>query len=117
MLYLDHKKSHNHNPLSFNKILNPKEKQSQEYAPYRLIRGFSFGKNSDCLTLLVMGRSELPQRNSLISYDTKNGAASLLEAPLWCLQVFLHNIAKIKCREVILWCLGAADHLDGAVFF
>ena len=38
MLYLDHKKSHNHNPLSFNKILNPKEKQSQEYAPYRLIR-------------------------------------------------------------------------------
>ena len=42
MLYLDHKKSHNHNPLSFNKILNPKEKQSQEYAPYRLIRGFSF---------------------------------------------------------------------------
>ena len=44
MLYLDHKKSHNHNPLSFNKILNPKEKQSQEYAPYRLIRGFSFGK-------------------------------------------------------------------------
>ena len=90
MLYLDHKKSHNHNPLSFNKILNPKEKQSQEYAPYRLIRGFSFGKN---------------------------GAASLFEAPLWCLQVFLHNIAKIKCREVILWCLGAADHLDGAVFF
>ena len=90
MLYLDHKKSHNHNPLSFNKILNPKEKQSQEYAPYRLIRGFSFGEN---------------------------GAASLLEAPLWCLQVFLHNIAKIKCREVILWCLGAADHLDGAVFF
>lgn len=90
MLYLDHKKSHNHNPLSFNKILNPKEKQSQEYAPYRLIRGFSFGKN---------------------------GAASLLEAPLWCLQVFLHNIAKIKCREVILWCLGAADHLDGAVLF
>ena len=90
MLYLDHKKSHNHNPLSFNKILNPKEKQSQEYAPYRLIRGFSFGKN---------------------------GAASLLGAPLWCLQVFLHNIAKIKCREVILWCLGAADHLDGAVFF
>lgn len=90
MLYLDHKKSHNHNPLSFNKILNPKEKQSQEYAPYRLIRGFSFGKN---------------------------GAGSLLEAPLWCLQVFLHNIAKIKCREVILWCLGAADHLDGAVFF
>ena len=90
MLYLDHKKSHNHNPLSFNKILNPKEKQSQDYAPYRLIRGFSVGKN---------------------------GAASLLEAPLWCLQVFLHNIAKIKCREVILWCLGAADHLDGAVFF
>lgn len=90
MLYLDHKKSHNHNPLSFNKILNPKEKQSQEYAPYRLIRGFSFGKNR---------------------------AASLLEAPLWCLQVFLHNIAKIKCREVILWCLGTADHLDGAVFF
>ena len=90
MLYLDHKKSHNHNPLSFNKILNPKEKQSQEYAPYRLIRGLSFGKK---------------------------GAASLLEAPLWCLQVFLHNIAKIKCREVILWCLGAADHLDGAVFF
>lgn len=90
MLYLDHKKSHNHNPLSFNKILNPKEKQSQEYAPYRLIRGFSFWKN---------------------------GAASLLEAPRWCLQVFLHNIAKIKCREVILWCLGAADHLDGAVFF
>ena len=90
MLYLDHKKSHNHNPLSFNKILNPKEKQSQEYAPYRLIRGFSFGKN---------------------------GAAYSLEAPLWCLQVFLHNIAKIKCREVILWCLGAADHLDGAVFF
>ena len=90
MLYLDHKKSHNHNPLSFNKILNPKEKQSQEYAPYRLIRGFSCGKN---------------------------GAASLLEAPLWCLQVFLHNIAKIKCREVILWCLGAADHLDRAVFF
>ena len=45
MLYLDHKKSHNHNPLSFNKILNPKEKQSQEYAPYQLIRGFSFGKN------------------------------------------------------------------------
>ena len=90
MLYLDHKKSHNHNPLSFNKILNPKEKQSQEYAPYRLIRGFSFGKN---------------------------GAASLLESPLWCLQVFLHNIAKIKCREVILWCLGTADHLDGAVFF
>ena len=90
MLYLDHKKSHNHNPLSFNKILNPKEKQSQEYAPYQLIRGFSF---------------------------EKNGAASLLEAPLWCLQVFLHNIAKIKCREVILWCLGAADHLDGAVFF
>ena len=88
MIYLDHKKSHNHNPLSFNKILNPKEKQSQEYAPYRLIRGFG-----------------------------KNGAASLLEAPLWCLQVFLHNIAKIKCREVILWCLGAADHLDGAVFF
>lgn len=54
MLYLDHKKSHNHNPLSFNKILNPKEKQSQEYAPYRLIRGFSFGKNGGCLTLLVM---------------------------------------------------------------
>ena len=68
MLYLDHKKSHNHNPLSFNKILNPKEKQSQEYAPYRLIRGFSFEKKSGCLTLLVMGRSELPQRNSLISY-------------------------------------------------
>ena len=47
MLYLDHKKSHNHNPLSFNKILNPKEKQSQEYAPYRLIRGFSFRKSCE----------------------------------------------------------------------
>ena len=69
MLYLDHKKSHNHNPLSFNKILNPKEKQSQEYAPYRLIRGFSFGKK---------------------------GAASLLEAPRWSLHVFLHKITKIK---------------------
>lgn len=90
MLYLDHKKSHNHNPLSFNKILNPKEKQSQEYAPYQLIRGFSFGKN---------------------------GAASLLEAPLWCLQIFLHNIAEIKCRKVILWRLGTADHLDGAILF
>lgn len=99
MLYLDHKKSHNHNPLSFNKILNPKEKQSQEYAPYRLIRGFSFWKNSDCLTLLVMSRSELPQRNSLISYDTKNRAASLLEAPFGVYRYFFiisqkSNVAK-----------------------
>lgn len=72
MLYLDHKKSHNHNPLSFNKILNPKEKQSQEYAPYRLIRGFSFGKN---------------------------GAASLLEAPFGVYRYFFiisqkSNVAK-----------------------
>ena len=101
MLYLDHKKSHNHNPLSFNKILNPKEKQSQEYAPYRLIRGFSFEKKSGCLTLLVMGRSELPQRNSLISYDTKKPRIQYgSRLPMLYLQVYPTSPFRLSCTQI-----------------
>lgn len=63
--------------------------------------------------------------NFIRIYETRGSKYQLYLLPLIAfyiarnllpLQIWFHNVTKIKGGKIILWCLGAADHLYCAVF-